>query len=160
MEYSKFHSIPFHSRFSLWNWNGIFHMYVRMYYVNYKLYLSTYYHVQYVKQLLPFSRNRSHPLSYLFFYVKSCTIPTQRCVIGSRQFDSNSSGIFQIPRIVELRNSIPHFPLGMEMEPTSKRDEHRRQDNVTENQEVQGGGGEAFASPRTEDLLKKIRWTD
>jgi hypothetical protein len=40
-------------------------------------------------------------------------------VIGSRQFDSNSSGIFQIPRIVELRNSIPHFPLGMEMEPTS-----------------------------------------
>ena len=40
-------------------------------------------------------------------------------MIGSRQFDSNSSGIFQIPRIVELRNSIPHFPLGMEMEPTS-----------------------------------------
>jgi hypothetical protein len=40
-------------------------------------------------------------------------------VIGSRQFDSNSSGIFQIPHIVELRNSIPHFPLGMEMEPTT-----------------------------------------
>ncbi len=42
-------------------------------------------------------------------------------MIGSGQFDSNSSGIFQIPRTVELRNSIPHFPLRMEMEPTSNK---------------------------------------
>ena len=78
MEYSKFHSIPFHSRFSLWNWNGIFHMYVRMYYVNYKLYLSTYYHVRKIVITL-FSEPEPPPVVSLFLrkelyysYVEMC----------------------------------------------------------------------------------------
>ena len=73
-----FHSIPFHSRFSLWNWNGIFHMYVRMYYVNYKLYLSTYYHVRKIVITL-FSEPEPPPVVSLFLrkelyysYVEMC----------------------------------------------------------------------------------------
>jgi hypothetical protein len=92
-------------------------MYVRMYYVNYKLYLSTYYHVRKIVITL-FSEPEPPPVVSLFLrkelyysYVEMCD--------WFPPFDSNSSGIFQIPRVVELRNSIPHFPLGMEMEPTS-----------------------------------------